>query len=147
MLPAISAGWHMVRATSRRCGDVVTGQQRLAAPGDAARHADGRTHHRAPVVDRLADDVHVEQLGELAVELPARLVLAVVGVVGAAVRAQELGPVDDLVHGGRHVVLGHAAAQEAQAVVGGEVLVEQLAHGALQLGLRVDRPRHLAARP
>jgi len=119
----------------------VRRRQHLVAAGDAPGHAKRAPGDVAPVVDGVGDGVVVEQLAEHAVELEAREVLAEVAVVAAAVGADELGPVDDLVDDGRHVMLPAAGAAEVQVVDAGDVFVEQALHVPAQVALREDRRR------
>ena len=122
-------------------GAHVRRHEDLVAAGDAPGHAERAPGHVAPVVDGVGDAVEVQQLAEHAVELVAREVLAEVRVVAAAVGADELGPVDDLVHDRRHVVLPAAGAAEVQEVDGRGVLVEQPLHVLAQGALAEDRRR------
>ena len=125
----------------------VRRDQHLVAAGDAPGHAERAPGHVAPVVDGVGDGVVVEQLAEHAVELEAREVLAEVGVVAAAVGADELGPVDDLVDDRRHVVLPAAGAAEVEVVDARGVLVEQALDVPAQIALREDRRRDVEACP
>src|SRR6185295_1964199 len=86
----------------------------VRAPCQAGGNPDGVTGGAAPAVDGKADEVHADQLCELARELEPGLVAAVVGGRGAPDRRQELAPAYDLVADRRNVVLPDAAAEEAE---------------------------------
>ena len=135
----MTSGWQSVRASARRMGLIVRGTSTRGAAGDALGHAEAAPGHVAPVVDGVGHAVQVEQLAELAVELEARLVLAQVGVVAAAVGREELGAVDDLVDDRRHVVLPAAGAAEVEVVLAARVAVEQALDVASQVALGEDR--------
>ena len=119
----------------------VRRNEHAVAPSDAPGHAERAPGDVAPVVDGVGDGVVVEQLTEHAVELKARKVLAEVRVVAAAVGADELGAVDDLVDDGRHVVLPAAGAAEVEEVDCRGVLVEQALDVPAQVAFREDRRR------
>ena len=66
------------------------GHEHVQAPGQAGGHPDGVAGRAAPAVDGQADEVHPDQLAELARELEPGLVAAVVGRRRAPDRRQEL---------------------------------------------------------
>ena len=102
------------------------GHEHLAAAGEPRSHPDRMPLGAAPAVDGEADEVHPDQLSELARELEPGLVAAVIGGRRSPDRGQELAPAGDLVDDRRHVVLPDPAAEEAEVALAGLVAREQV---------------------
>ena len=87
-----------VRADHRETlGADRVGHEHVGAPGQPSGHAHRMAGCAAPAVDGKADEVHPDQLGELARELEPGLVAAVVRGRRAPDRRQELAAAHDLV--------------------------------------------------
>ena len=106
-------------------------------------HPRGVARGAAPRVDGQPDEVHLDELAQLARVLEPRLVPAEVRRRSAPHGREELAARDDLVAHRRDVVLPAAGAEEAEVLRARRVAGEDLRQVALELRLRADRGRQL----
>ena len=117
----------------------------LVAASDSRCHANGVTGSNTPAAHWQTDQIHVEQLSELAAELEPSLVAAMVGTGLAKDGGQPFVAAHDLVAGRGHVMLPATGPEKVEVLLGGLVLGERRHHVPAQLALserrrQVDRP-------
>ncbi|MNQ80247.1 hypothetical protein D3C85_952160 [compost metagenome] len=114
----------------------------FAAPGNAGCHANGVARSAAPTAHRQTDQVHVQQLAELAAELEPGLIATVVGARLAKHRGQPFVAAHDLVARCRNVMLPTAGAQEVEVSLARLVLRQRADQVPTQFAL-VERGRQI----
>src|SRR5690606_16302269 len=107
--------------------------------GQARGHGHRVSGSGAPAAHRQADEIEVEQFAKLAAEFEPRLVAAVIRTGLAEDRSKPPVAADDLVDGGRHMVLPDTGTEETQIVLGTAVPGEDLGNMAAQFALAQRR--------
>jgi hypothetical protein len=107
----------------------AAGEQDAVAPGQATRHQHSFSRRRGAVIHRGVGDLHAEKMGDLGLELEQHLQgalrhLRLVGRVGC----KPLGPLDQVIDRGGHVVAIGTGTDEEWAIGAGAIFLRERPH-------------------